>query len=162
MMNAKSQEIKTLNQILKKEDIFTRFRLLQLWSIDVFTQSMGKNGEDVKSMVEVLTSDELNEQSEIELIYSKLNIVKKSLIAVNDKLKLILDHVRRQSFIDSLLMKILNETEEKNANSSFTSKIEELEVLIGKNKTRIELLNDMSESKIRSLMEENNKENQPA
>lgn len=155
-MNSKSQEIKTLNQIMKKDDILTRFRLLQLWTIDVFTQSCGKSGIDVKQMIETLTTDELDESTQVEAIYANLNTVKKNMIDINTKLNQILQHVKHQAFIDSLLMKILNEQDEndndKSDSNNLTAKAEELEKVIKINDQRIQRLNEMSEAKINEIM----------
>lgn len=157
MMNSKSQEIKTLNQIMKKDDILTRFRLLQLWTIDVFTQSCGKSGIDVKQMIETLTTDELDESTQVEAIYANLNTVKKSMIDINTKLNQLLQHVKHQAFIDSLLMKILNEQdEETNDNNNLTAKAEELEKIIKINDQRIQRLNEMSEAKINEIIKSSN------
>lgn len=161
-MNSKSQEIKTLNQIMKKDDILTRFRLLQLWTIDIFTQSCGKSGIDVKQMIETLTTDELDESTQVEAIYANLNTVKKSMIDINTKLNQILQHVKHQAFIDSLLMKILNEQDEddsnnkSNNNSNLTAKAEELEKIIKINDQRIQRLNEMSEAKINEIIKSSN------
>lgn len=156
-MNSKSQEIKTLNQIMKKDDILTRFRLLQLWVIDIFTQSCGKSGIDVKQMIETLTTDELDESTQVEAIYANLNTVKKSMIDINTKLNQILQHVKHQAFIDSLLMKILNEQDENdNSNSNLTAKVEDLEKVIKINDQRIQRLNEMSEAKINEIMRSSN------
>lgn len=167
MMNSKSQEIRTLNQIMKKDDILTRFRLLQLWTIDVFTQSCGKSGVDVKQMIEALTTDELDESSQVEAIYANLNIVKKNMIDINIKLNQVLQHVKHQVFIDSLLMKILNEQDDNsnsnnsnsnNSNSSLTTKLEELEKVIKINEQRIQKLSEMSEAKINELLKSINQD----
>lgn len=158
-MNSKSQEIKTLNQIMKKDDILTRFRLLQLWMIDVFTQSCGKSGIDVKQMIETLTTDELDESTQVEALYANLNTVKKNMIDINTKLNQILQHVKHQAFIDSLLMKILNEQDEddkNNNNSSLSAKVDELEKVIKINDQRIQRLNEMSEAKINEIMKSSN------
>lgn len=155
MMNSKSQEIKTLNQIMKKDDILTRFRLLQLWTIDIFTQSCGKSGIDVKQMIETLTTDELDESTQVEAIYANLNTVKKNMIDINIKLNQILQHVKHQAFIDSLLMKILNEQDEDD-NNNLTAKVEELEKVIKINDQRIQRLNEMSEAKINEIMKSSN------
>lgn len=164
-MNSKSQEIKTLNQIMKKDDILTRFRLLQLWTIDIFTQSCGKSGIDVKQMIETLTTDELDESTQVEAIYANLNTVKKSMIDINTKLNQLLQHVKHQAFIDSLLMKILNEQDEEtndnndksnNSNSNLTAKVEELEKIIKINDQRIQRLNEMSEAKINEIIKSSN------
>lgn len=151
-MNAKSQEIKTLNQIMKKDDILTRFRLLQLWTIDIFTQSCGKSGIDVKQMIEALTTDELDESSQVEAIYANLNTVKKNMIDINAKLKQVLQHIKHQVFIDSLLMKILNEQEGEEKNGNLSAKLEELEKVININEQRIQRLSEMSEAKINELL----------
>lgn len=161
MMNSKSQEIKTLNQIMKKDDILTRFRLLQLWTIDVFTQSCGKSGIDVKQMIETLTTDELDESTQVEAIYANLNTVKKNMIDINTKLNQVLQHVKHQAFIDSLLMKILNEQDEDDSNNksnsnNLTAKAEELEKVIKINDQRIQRLNEMSEAKINEIMKSSN------
>lgn len=155
-MNSKSQEIKTLNQIMKKDDILTRFRLLQLWTIDVFTQSCGKSGIDVKQMIETLTTDELDESTQVEAIYANLNTVKKNMIDINIKLNQILQHVKHQAFIDSLLMKILNEQDEDTNDNNLTAKVEELEKVIKINDQRIQRLNEMSEAKINEIMKSSN------
>lgn len=155
-MNSKSQEIKTLNQIMKKDDILTRFRLLQLWTIDIFTQSCGKSGIDVKQMIEVLTTDELDESTQVEAIYANLNTVKKNMIDINTKLNQILQHVKHQAFIDSLLMKILNEQDENDSNSNLTAKVEDLEKVIKINDQRIQRFNEMSEAKINEIMKSSN------
>lgn len=163
-MNAKSQEIKTLNQIMKKDDILTRFRLLQLWTIDIFTQSCGKSGIDVKQMIEALTTDELDESSQVEAIYANLNTVKKNMMEINAKLKQVLQHIKHQVFIDSLLMKILNEQEGENdrtqdaqhGNSNISTKLGELEKVIDINEQRIQRLSEMSEAKINELLKSSN------
>lgn len=155
-MNAKSQEIKTLNQIMKKDDILTRFRLLQLWTIDIFTQSCGKSGIDVKQMIEALTTDELDESSQVEAIYANLNTVKKNMMEINAKLKQVLQHIKHQVFIDSLLMKILNEQEGENDNSNISTKLGELEKVININEQRIQRLSEMSEAKINELLKSSN------
>ena len=154
-MNAKSQEIKTLNQIMKKDDILTRFRLLQLWTIDIFTQSCGKSGVDVKQMIEALTTDELDESSQVEAIYANLNTVKKNMMDINAKLKQVLQHFKHQVFIDSLLMRILNEQDGENSNN-LSAKLEELEKVIDINEQRIQRLSEMSEAKINELLKSTN------
>ena len=155
-MNAKSQEIKTLNQIMNKDDVLTRFRLLQLWTIDVFTQSCNKSGIDVQKLIEALTTENVDESTQIESIYSHLNNVKKSLNDINWKLKQVRQHVKHQAFIDMLLMKILNEQDSEDNSESisgnFIDRLNELEEVIDINNRRIDRLSEMSEATITEIV----------
>ena len=165
-MNAKSQEIRTLNQILKKSDILTRYRLLQLWMIDVFTQSCMNESIDVKHMIEALTCDNVNvksdvNQTQVEAIYATLNVVKKNLCDINVKLNQTLQHVKQQAFIDTLLMKILDEPNAVEPNdvdehTDFTTKVKALEDVIHANEQRIQRLSEMSEAKISTILNDIN------
>ena len=142
--NVKSNEIRTLNQILHKDDLLTRYHLLQLWTIDIFTQSVPTT--DVHQLVEVLSTDLTT--STAEAIYSSMNTLKKSIIDINDKLKTIQRHIEQQQFLNNLLSRILDIGDD----DSNKAEHKDLSELIKLNEQRIQRLNELSEAKITELL----------
>ena len=145
-INVKSGEIKTLNQILHKDDLLTRYHLLQLWTIDIFTQSVPTT--DVHQLVEALSTDLTS--SSAEAIYSNMNTLKKSIIDINDKLKTVQRHIEQQQFLNNLLERILDIT--SNDKAEHKAEHKDLSELIKLNEQRIQRLNELSEAKITELL----------
>ena len=58
--------MKTINNILKNDDILTRFRLLQLWCVDTFTKSLNNNEPTLSKLINetMLNTDEIDESPE--------------------------------------------------------------------------------------------------
>lgn len=58
--------MKTVNNILKNDDILTRFRLLQLWCVDTFTKSLKDNEPTLSKLINetMLNTDEIDESPE--------------------------------------------------------------------------------------------------
>lgn len=153
-MKTTAQQTKTLNQILNKDDVLTRFRLLQLWMLDVFSQSLNfPNSQtvDMKAIIDTLMAENINEASDVETIYAALNNVKKNIQDINNKLKQTCDQIRHQRFISNILQKILKE-EGIETNDGYDKYVEELEKLIKINDERIQHLQDMSQAQIQALI----------
>ena len=139
-------QVKTLNQILNTDDVITRFRLLQLWTIDLYTQSLGS--VNAKQIVDVLTTSELSETSPAESIYSTLNTCKRNIVEINEKLKTLHEQLKHQQFVNSLLCRVFDEEEE----DKYADELLKLQQIIDKNQQRIEKIQDLSESKINYMM----------
>lgn len=145
-MKVNSTQVKSLNQILNTDDVITRFRLLQLWIIDLFTQSL--ESINAKQIVDLLTTSELSASTPAESIYSALNTCKRNIIDINDKLKTLHQQLQHQQFINSLLCRIFDEQKE----DKYADELSKLQSLIDKNQQRIEKLQQLSESKINEMM----------
>ena len=153
-MKTTAQQTKTLNQILNKDDILTRFRLLQLWMLDIFSQSLNSPNSqtiDMKAIIDTLMAENINEASDVETIYAALNNVKKNIQDINNKLKQTCDQIKHQRFISNILQQILKE-EGIEANDGYAKHVEELEKLIKTNEERIQHLQDMSQAQIQALI----------
>ena len=153
-MKTTAQQTKTLNQILNKDDVLTRFRLLQLWMLDIFSQSLNSSTSqtvDMKAIIDTLMAENINEASDVETIYAALNNVKKSIQDINNKLKQTRDQIKHQRFISSILQQILKE-EGIETNDGYAKHVEELEKLIKTNEERIQHLQDMSQAQIQALI----------
>ena len=153
-MKTTAQQTKTLNQILNKDDILTRFRLLQLWMLDVFSQSLNSPNSqtvDMKAIIDTLMAENINEASDVETIYAALNNVKKNIQDINNKLKQTCDQIKHQRFISNILQQILKE-EGIETNDGYAKHVEELEKLIKTNEERIQHLQDMSQAQIQALI----------
>ena len=153
-MKTTAQQTKTLNQILNKDDILTRFRLLQLWMLDIFSQSLNSPNSqtvDMKAIIDTLMAENINEASDVETIYAALNNVKKNIQDINNKLKQTCDQIKHQRFISNILQQILKE-EGIETNDGYAKHVEELEKLIKTNEERIQHLQDMSQAQIQALI----------
>ena len=153
-MKTTAQQTKTLNQILNKDDILTRFRLLQLWMLDIFSQSLNSPNSqsiDMKAIIDTLMAENINEASDVETIYAALNNVKKNIQDINNKLKQTCDQIKHQRFISSILQQILKE-EGIETNDGYDKHVEELEKMIKTNEERIQHLQDMSQAQIQALI----------
>ena len=153
-MKTTAQQTKTLNQILNKPDILTRFKLLQLWMLDVFAQSLNSPNTqtiDMKAIIETLMAENINEASDVETIYAALNNVKKNIQDINNKLKQTCEQIEHQRFISNILQQIL-EDEGIETNDDYAKHVEELEKLIKINEQRIDRLQNMSQAQIQVLI----------
>ena len=153
-MKTTAQQTKTLNQILSKDDVLIRFKLLQLWMLDIFTQSLNSSHEtvDIKAIIETLMAENINSSSDAETIYTALNNVKKNIQDINNKLKQTRDQIKHQHFISNILRKILSE-EGIETEDGFIKHEEVLEKLIKINDERIQHLQDMSQAQIQSFID---------
>ena len=162
-MKATQQQVKMLNQILGKEDVITRFRLLQLWMIDIFTESLGDI--NAKPIVELMTTSNISKSDNAETIYNAMNSVKRNLMSINDQLVQIYKQLEHQKYINTLLCKIFDEEgvedeglkndEHSSAGSEakqLENRMDKLYLQIDRNQHRINTLQALSESKINELI----------
>lgn len=77
---------RNLKTILSNNDVLVRLRLLQLWCVDIFTESLKQNDVDFNTFInESMLKHDSPEQTP-EHILTVMFDLKQSLIAYNDKL----------------------------------------------------------------------------
>ena len=97
--------MKGLKTILNNDDVLVRFRLLQLWMVDVFTQSLKDNEPKLSKLInETMMKDELD--STPEHMLNTLIELKKEYEEYNAKLEKVSDLIDLQNKYASVLKTI--------------------------------------------------------
>ena len=81
--------MKQLNTILKNKDILCRFRLIQLWAVDVFTKSLSQNEPTLSTYINdtMLNNEDDDSTSKPEHILNTLFELKREYEEYNMKLE---------------------------------------------------------------------------
>lgn len=133
--------MKGLKTILGNPDILTRFRLLQLWAVDAFTNSL-KNDEPRLANLINETMLNVNEEGNAELMLSTLIELKKEYEEYNDKLERVNKIIQIQNKYAKILKNLMGEDEEK---------IKGIDGNIEKNKKIIDGINNLTLNKINDI-----------
>ena len=133
--------MKGLKTILGNPDILTRFRLLQLWAVDAFTNSL-KNDEPRLANLINETMLNVNEEGNAELMLSTLIELKKEYEEYNDKLERVNKIIQIQNKYAKILKNLMGEDEEK---------IKGIDGNIEKNKKIIDGINNLTLNKINDM-----------
>ena len=92
--------MKTVNTILKNPNLLARFRLLQLYTVDIFTKSLQQNEPSITALINetMLNDEEADESSEHVLntliqLKRELELYNSKLTKINKVIKLIINNL---------------------------------------------------------------------
>ena len=136
--------MKTINTILKNPNILARFRLLQLYIVDVFTKSLQANEPSISTLINetMLNDEEIDDSSEH--ILNTLIQLKHELEIYNQKLTKINKIIKLQEKYAKILRTIDNSIE-------LSSNHESVDNIITKNNKLIEGINNLNISQLNSI-----------
>lgn len=143
-LNAKSQEMKTLNAFMKEPNEFKRYLLCQMWIVQLFTETIT---EPINKHSKPATS---NEDLTNENIYNIFRDIKTNLINENEQLTATLKLLKNQRDVLKVMDGIfeLQSTEEI---KKITDELDKLQTAIDTHTNYIEKINSLSVTKIEQL-----------
>ena len=134
--------MKTVNTILKNPNLLARFRLLQLYTVDIFTKSLQQNEPSITALInETMLNDEEADDSS-EHVLNTLIQLKRELEAYNAKLTKINKVIKLQEKYAKIL-KTIDDTIEIGSNN--------VDDIIAKNNKLIEGINNLNISKLNEI-----------
>ena len=133
--------MKALKTILKNDDILARYKLICLWSIDQFINSLPEPDDDLNVIINKTLLDTNETAQTPEEIHSILMNIKKVLQNQVDKLETIQQHTKNLNIILKLI-----EGVDKNETNDLTERIANL-------KTYITRIDNLSISDINQLID---------
>lgn len=139
--------MKTLKTILKNDDILARYKLVCLWAVDQFVNSLAEPNDALNDVInKTLLSETENEQQTPEQIHATLLSIRKTLIYQLEKLEKIQRHVNNLNTYIKLIGQVVEgnvegEGEDKN---DFSQQIVSI-------KSTIARIDNMSIQSIREL-----------
>lgn len=135
--------MKGLKTILNNEDILTRFRLLQLWCIDVFTNSLKNNEPTLSKLINetMINADAIDDSPEHML--SVLIELKKEIEAYNTRL----ERINKIIEVQNRYAKILKSVDETIIDNSTN-----MDDIISRNKKLIDGINSLNINSISELI----------
>ena len=134
-------EMKALKTILKNDDILARYKLICLWSIDQFINSLPEPDDSLNIIINKTLLDTNETAQTPEEIHSTLMSIKKVLQNQVDKLETIQQHTKNLNIILKLI-----EGVDKNETNDLTERIANL-------KTYITRIDNLSISDINQLID---------
>ena len=133
--------MKALKTILKNDDILARYKLICLWSIDQFINSLPEPDDSLNIIINKTLLDTNETAQTPEEIHSTLMSIKKVLQNQVDKLETIQQHTKNLNIILKLI-----EGVDKNETNDLTERIANL-------KTYITRIDNLSISDINQLID---------
>ena len=134
--------MKTINTILKNPNLLARFRLLQLYTVDIFTKSLKDNEPSITALInETMLNDEEADESS-EHVLNTLIQLKKELETYNAKLTKINKVIKLQEKYAKIL-KTIDDTIEVGSNN--------VDDIIAKNNKLIEGINGLNITKLNEI-----------
>ena len=134
--------MKTINTILKNPNLLARFRLLQLYTVDIFTKSLQANEPSIATLInETMLNDEEADESS-EHVLNTLIQLKRELEAYNTKLTKINKVIKLQEKYAKIL-KTIDDSIEIGSNN--------VDDIISKNNKLIEGINNLNISKLNEI-----------
>lgn len=134
--------MKTVNTILKNPNLLARFRLLQLYTVDIFTKSLQQNEPSITALInETMLNDEEADESS-EHVLNTLIQLKRELELYNSKLTKINKVIKLQEKYAKIL-KTIDDSIEIGSNN--------VDDIIAKNNKLIEGINNLNISKLNEI-----------
>ena len=134
--------MKTVNTILKNPNLLARFRLLQLYTVDIFTKSLQQNEPSITALInETMLNDEEADDSS-EHVLNTLIQLKCELELYNSKLNKINKVIKLQEKYAKIL-KTIDDSIEIGSNN--------VDDIIAKNNKLIEGINNLNISKLNEI-----------
>ena len=134
--------MKTINTILKNPNLLARFRLLQLYTVDIFTKSLQPNEPSLTTLInETMLNDEEADDSS-EHVLNTLIQLKRELELYNSKLTKINKVIKLQEKYAKIL-KTIDDSIEIGSNN--------VDDIIAKNNKLIEGINNLNISKLNEI-----------
>ena len=134
--------MKTVNTILKNPNLLARFRLLQLYTVDIFTKSLQQNEPSITALInETMLNDEEADDSS-EHVLNTLIQLKRELEAYNAKLNKINKVIKLQEKYAKIL-KTIDDTIEIGSNN--------VDDIIAKNNKLIDGINELNITKLNEI-----------
>lgn len=144
--------MKALKTILSNDDILARYKLLCLWSVEQFLNSLDEDASGWKLLNNLLNQTLLNQNQNLdtsspETIYSTLMDIRQNLTNQLTRLTSTLKHIEQLAVYVKLIGKI---TDEQDAN---IQQIDKLKEQIDKLQTYISRIDNISIQDIREQLE---------
>ena len=134
--------MKTVNTILKNHNLLARFRLLQLYTVDIFTKSLQQNEPSITALInETMLNDEEADDSS-EHVLNTLIQLKRELELYNSKLNKINKVIKLQEKYAKIL-KTIDDSIEIGSNK--------VDDIIDKNNKLIEGINNLNISRLNEI-----------
>lgn len=154
------EQIKIISKIVLEPNEFKRYMLLQLWISQLVTQTIQSPVQDIEDKYNKLEqeSDNTNGQTseqitETVLIYDLFRDIKSKLTVKNQQLQQVLNKLNHQKNILKCMNGVLELGENSDrALNKFIKNCNKVEQLIKANNDYIERINNLSESKIESIL----------
>lgn len=134
-------KLKNLKTILSDEDIIQRFKLLQLWAVDAFVDSLDvsiNHDHIIDLYVQSVSTDNITPEN----LLASLNKIRVDIIDENEILKRTLMKIETLSRIDQLIDNV------DVSKSNYTADINKLNNIIATNEKRIENLGKINVSQL--------------
>ena len=155
MSKVSSNDVKTLNKFINETDEFKRYILCQLWITQQFTatinETITKSINSVKKGGLIPDNMSLDDSS----IYNIFRDIKQKLIEENERLKLVVGNLQN-SYDLMLVMDAVLGLDMVAVNNSMNDELEGLKNKIKNNEVYIDKINNLSESKITQIRNNNN------
>lgn len=150
--NEYKESLKVLHSIITEPNEFKRYTLLQLWVSQLFSSTI----IDPIRVHENRLKDTSNLTStlEVQSLYDVLRDMKTSLTIKNEELKKVLEKMKDNMNIIKVVNKALGLEQEDMVND-YKSQVFKLEALINTNNKYIEDIQNLSESKIDKIINDN-------
>lgn len=143
-LNAKSQEMKTLNSFINEPNEFKRYLLCQMWMVQLFTKTIT---EPISKHSKPATpNDDLTNEN----IYNIFRDIKTNLINENEQLTAAHKLMKNQRDILKVMDGIF-ELQSIDEIKKIDDELEKLQNTINTHKDYIEKINNLSETKIEQL-----------
>ena len=143
-LNAKSQEMKTLNSFINEPNEFKRYLLCQMWMVQLFTKTIT---EPISKHSKPATpTDDLTNEN----IYNIFRDIKTNLINENEQLTAAHKLMKNQRDILKVMDGIF-ELQSTDEIKKIDDELEKLQNTINTHKDYIEKINNLSETKIEQL-----------
>ena len=150
--NEYKESLKVLHSIISEPNEFKRYTLLQLWVSQLFSNTI----IDPVKLHENRLKDTSNLTStlEVQSLYDVLRDIKTSLTIKNEELKKVLEKMKGNMNIIKVLNKALGLEQDTEVND-YNFQLLKLETLINTNNKYIEEIQNLSESKIDKIINDN-------
>lgn len=142
--------MKALKTILKNDDILARYKLICLWSIDQFINSLPEPDDDLNIIINKTLLDTSEIQQTPEEIHSLLMNIRKVLQTQLNKLETVQQHTKNLSIFIKLIENVekCEDGEDKNESHVLAERINVL-------KTYISHIDNLSISDVKRIIDSN-------
>ena len=139
--------MKALKTILKNDDILARYKLICLWSIDQFINSLPEPDDDLNNIINKTLLDTSETQQTPEEIHSILMNIRKVLQTQLNKLETVQQHTKNLNIFIKLIENVEADKNERSQSSDVIG--EKIDML----KTYISHIDNLSISDVKRIVD---------
>lgn len=143
------EALKVLPGIINEPNEFKRYMLLQLWCIQFYTNTITDPIQLHENRLKDTTN--ITTDMEVQSLYDVLRAIKTSLTIKNEELSKVLLRMKQNMNIIKVLNQALELNNDKEQNE-YIHRVNKLEKLIASNNNYITNINNLSEAKITSII----------